>query len=306
VAVVILVLLTGRFPFQTSYLVEEPIIRRALRGAVGFNTALSPIGVIALVVFALMLIITAAKLIRQRGTLSLGAGDSAPLSSQHFLVAWLMALIGLYSVRFLLLADEVEYLVPLILAIAVATPHLTWAGKRVWIPGLIVIASTASTSLVTVSLLQRTDPWQKDPVIHVSVQPGGFVQDLQARVASSTRSTSEYQAFLAKSEGSLQPGIEDGTIALVPRDTWNYVISLAYGDYYSKSDSVASCVELTSDTLIPGWRVSQPAAAYGDIAAFNSGKTMSCSVVAMIEPDAVIPNQAGATPGTIAGTRIPR
>jgi hypothetical protein len=92
----------------------------------------------------------------------------------------------------------------------------------------------------------------------------------------------------------------------VPRDTWNYVISLAYGDYYSKSESVASCVELTSDTLIPGWRVSQPAAAYGDISAFNSGKTMSCSIVAKIELDAVITTESGATAFAPAGTRVPR
>lgn len=143
-------------------------------------------------------------------------------------------------------------------------------------------------------------------MIHPSVQAGGFTQDLRARQASEIRTTPEYRAFLAESEGSLQAGIADGTIALVPRDTWNYVISLAYGAYYSKSNSVAACSEQTSDTLIPGWRVSQPAASYGDIAAFDRGELMTCSIVAEIQTDAVIPTDAGATPLAPAGTRIPR
>ncbi|MFM8154457.1 MAG: hypothetical protein ACKOAF_00055 [Actinomycetes bacterium] len=306
VGLVILVLLTGKFPFQSSYLVEEPLVRRAMRGAVGFNTALSPVGFVALAVFAIMLLITAYVLVRNRKTTAHEVLDGSPLDSHSFIIAWSIAMIVVYGARFTFLADEVEYLLPLLVTVAVAVPNLRWAGKRVWIPGLIVMACVAATSVMTVSLLQRTDPWQKDPVIRPSLQAGGFIQDLRARQASSVRSSPEYRAFLAESEGPLRSGIEDGSIALVPRDTWNYVISLAYGAYYSKSNSVAACNEQTSDTLIPGWRVSQPAASYADLAAFDAGNLMTCAIVAEIEPDAVIPTEAGATALAPEGTRIPR
>ncbi len=285
VALLVVMLLSGRFPFLSTYLQDEPALRRLARGIIGSTTVLGVVGCVALVILCIAL---GVFLWRSRGT-GTDASASALLDDPRFVSWWLLLTVVLYGVRFLALSDELEYLLPLIVVLAVSIPRLTSVGKVAIISGIVAIGSVASTSVLVVSFLGRTDPWQVEAAPMLTVNPGGFWQDLNARRAQTTRESPTYQDFLAASVPSHIQAIEDGTTVVLPRDSRYYVVNAGYRDYYAKVDTIVGCRELTTGTLIPGWRISQPAGSYEDLAAFERSEPMQCAIVATLKDGVVTP-----------------
>lgn len=291
---------TARFPLSGDALLEQELVRRVLRGAIGAWTAFGPIGAMALVGTFVGLL--AVLFIRRRSLLA--EPVEPPASSDSFLVPWLLAVLALYGLRFLALADEVEYLLPVLVALAVAAPAFFATQRVVGVMTYIVLISGAATGVVSVSLLDRMSPWDPDPSLRPSIQSGGWVQDLSTRQAAATRRSSEYEEFLKESLGPLWPRVADGTAALMPRNSWNYVLNPGYADYYRDVKQVVGCDELSTEVLIPGWRVSQPPGEFGDTDALTSGQLMRCEVVAELGADFVTPVNSGLEIG--ARTEYPR
>jgi hypothetical protein len=84
----------------------------------------------------------------------------------------------------------------------------------------------------------------------------------------------------------------------MPRDSWHFIRNAGYRAFYDNTNAIVSCDALITETLIPGWRVSQPAGEYPDIAQFTAKQLMECGIVATIEDDIVTPVGPGITPLT--------
>ncbi len=287
--VAILRLLTARNPFSPEFLPSESLVRRLLRGVIGTTTLFGPIGPFLLLALVGVLVLL---VLRCRRSQQVSTGVR-PFESRCFLAWWVLGTIGLYGLRFLGLPDELEYLLPVIVLLAGVSAALAAVSQLAGVLAAIIVWSATLTGLVTVSLLGRDSPWQQSPTIKPSVQPGAWIQDMQLRQAASVRSGDAYQAFLNRSLGELTEDIASGDGTLMPRDSWNYVVNAGYARYYDDFSRIIGCRELQSEVLIPGWRVSQPAASFGDIPVFNNGGTMSCEVVALLDGKQLTPVNSG-------------
>jgi hypothetical protein len=285
--------ITSRNPFSSDFLPAESLVRRILRGAVGTVTLFGPIGAVALGALVLALLVLVWKL----RTGSESELSASPLSSAAFVAWWVLATLLLYGMRFLALPDELEYLLPLLAVLAITASRLMNSSRLSGVLALVVLWSSVATGLISVSLLGRANPWQASPGIQLSVQPGAWAQDLQSRQAAQVRAKADYQAFLKESLGELQQQVDQGLTTLIPRDSWNFVLNPGYARYYDQFESILGCDALTSDTLIPGWRVSQLAASFDDITAFEQGRVMNCEVVASIEGPVLVPLNSGSVAG---------
>ena len=287
--VVALRLLTSRNPFSPEFLPAESLVRRLLRGVIGTTTLFGPIGPFLLLTLVGVLVLL---VLRCRRSQQASAGVQ-PFESRCFLSWWVLGTIGLYGLRFLGLPDELEYLLPVIVVLAGVSAALAAVSRLAGVLAATVVWSATLTGLVTFSLLGRDSPWQQSPNIKPSVQPGAWIQDLQLRQAAGVRSSDAYQAFLDLSLGELTNDVASGDATVMPRDSWNYAMNAGYARYYDDFSLIIGCRELQSEVLIPGWRVSQPAASYEDIAAFTRGDAMSCEVVALLDGKQLIPVNSG-------------
>ena len=281
--------ITRRNPFMSEFLPTESPIRRVLRGIVGTATLFGPVGAIALLVLLCSLVVLVWKL---RTESDVDNRDS-PLHIPRFASWWALSTLLLYGLRFLTLPDELEYLLPVLVVLAVTSACITSVSTFTGTLSLVALGSAVATGLVSVSLLDRTSPWQVTPGIGVSLQPGGWVQDLQSRRAAQIRSTQQYQDFLRKSLGPLQVELDSRAATLLPRDAWNYVLNPGYAQYFYEFESIIGCDEITSETLIPAWRVSQRAASFADITAFDRNEPVACEVVASMVGPIVTPVNSG-------------
>jgi hypothetical protein len=297
-------LLTSQFPFRSDILLVESFARRLVRAGVGLSTAFSPLGALALLILGVLLVVRLRDL-RARPKPS-ASTSPIPLDDPDFVVVWLLLALVLYGIRFLVLPDEVEYLLPLMAVLAVAAPHLAARGRSLALVAVIALAGLASTSLVTLPLTQRQDPWDPNPALRPSIQSGAAVQDLEARSASDIRGQAAYQDFVARSLGDLEAQVQEGTLTLLPRDTWYEVLTEKYARLFEATRGVAGCEELTSRTEIPGWRISQPSGAFADASAFESGAGLHCGLVARIDAGSVTITPLGSGPKTPAGLVIRR
>lgn len=289
-----IMLLTSRLPLSGSYIPDDAALRRFLRGGVGIVTVFGPAGAVALVALVVTLIVIGISLLQTKQPF-LARPDAAPLNSPGFVVTWTLSAIVLYLLRFLALADEIEYLLPLLVILAVVASSL-WATNRLAsVLTLVALGSSALTSVFTIAFLDRSDPWQPEPSIRLSIQSGAWFQDVKARTASGIRTQDAYRDFLDESLGELKSDVDAGNAALMPRDSWHFVRNAGYREYYDDIDAIVSCDVLQTETLIPGWRVSQPAGDYQDIVQFRAGVPMECSVVATLLNETVTPVGAGVT-----------
>lgn len=255
-------------------------------------TLFGPVGAVALGALVLALLVLVWKL----RTGSESELSASPLSSAAFVAWWVLATLLLYGMRFLALPDELEYLLPHPV-LTITASRLMNSSRLSRVLALVVLWSSVATGLISVSLLGRASPWQPSPGIQLSVEPGAWAQDLQSRQAAQVRATADHQAFLKESLGELQQQVDQGLTTLIPRDSWNFVLNPGYARYYDQFDSILGCDALTSDTLIPGWRVSQVAATFYDITAFKQGRVMNCEVVASIEGPVLVPLNSGSVAG---------
>lgn len=274
-------------PFQSQFLPSESTFRQILRGAVSTVTAFSPLGAFALaclIGIAVYMVVTAFR----RAQIS-SESPQTYLDDDRFVALWLLATLFFYGIRFLILSDEIEYLLPLVVVIATVAPALYRTHRMASVVAVLTVAGMASTTFITASLLQRSNPWDREPSPRLSLQQGGFFQDLQVREANSARERDEYDEFVRVSAPSLAVSIDSGETVLLPRDTWNYVLNPGYIKYFTQATQVASCEELTTGSLIPGWRLSQPMGEFKDVEAFHRNDLMRCSVVAQLSESTVTP-----------------
>lgn len=289
IGLAMLALITQRNPFSSSYLPPETLLRRLLRAGVGTFTFAGPVGLLAtalLFIGLLLFALRCSRSIRSKTT-------EPPLSSICFITSWLLATAALYAVRYITLPDELEYLVPVLIVLAACVPVLFFTQAIVGSLALLVLWSSVATGVVSISLLDRNSPWEATPGIKVSLQPGAWLQDLGVRQAASVRATPNYQEFLRSSLGPLQSKVEAGTATVMPRNSWNFALNAGYTSFYDPFDSIIGCAELTSETLIPGWRISQPANSYEDLVAFENGEKFDCEVVAELTETTVTPVNSG-------------
>lgn len=290
-AIAALTLLTARLPFSQSFLQDEALIRRVARGGIGLTTAFSVIGAFAILALTIALLVGLWHQVR---------GDTKEhasgllLDDPRFITIWLLLTFVLYGIRFVLLADELEYLLPLAVVLSVATPHLRQVGRAATWLGVLSLAGLLSTSVLTISLLDRSDPWVDAPTLAVAVNSGGFIQDLQVRDATSVRSTDSYKEFQASSMQPFQADLASGSAVLLPRDEWHFIVNEGYSQYFDRASHVIGCREFTSGTLVPNWRSSQRAGDFSDLDAFDQGALMHCSVVANLRDGIVTPSEAPA------------
>jgi hypothetical protein len=198
------------------------------------------------------------------------------------------------------LSDEIEYLLPLLPLLAACTVFLMDQYRLAGILSLVTLVSVALTGLISVPLLARSDPWLPEPSPSIGLGWGAWRQDLATRSAAGTRSSDEYQDFLVRSLGPLEEAVASGQAALMPRDSWHYVRNAGYRSYYEDMTYVIGCRELTTEVLIPPWRVSQPMGDFNDVSAFEQGQLLRCERVAQLLPDRIEPINEGRTAGSDA------
>jgi len=293
------VLVTSRSPFLSDYLLSEPLARRLARGAVGASTALGPVGAVGVTVLVVALLV-----VLVRDGVARQPGSAAPLDVPAFCALWLLATAALYGARYLMLPDEVEYLLPLMVVLAVAVPGLASGTLRAL--GVVTLAGLGTTSVVTVALTERTDPWQLTPQPRVSLQPGGALQDLRAREAEAVRESAGYRTFRAGSLGPLAAEVTAGRLLLRVRDRWYQAVTEKYEGTLGAAEGIVGCVQLDGRTELPGWRLSQPASAYTDVEHYLAGTPMQCGLIARLTGGGVLVEPPGATPQVPAGTTLRR
>jgi hypothetical protein len=281
VGLLTVVLVTARFPFRSDILLVESTARRLTRGLVGISTVFSPLGALALLALGALLILLLRSWLPERRH-RVAATGPAPLDDMDFVVVWLLLMIVLYGIRFLVLSDDVEYLLPFMVVLAVAAPNLATRSRPTALVAWTALLGMASTTVVTVALTERVDPWDLNPVLRPSIQAGAAVQDLAARHASAVREQAEYQAFMTGSLGGLSAPVSDGTYALLPQDSWYQVRTPKYAAIFATTQGVVGCDELTTRTELPGWRVSQPSGSFADVSSFEAGSALHCGIVALI------------------------
>ncbi len=236
-------------------LLTEALIRSMARAAVSLSTLTNVVGLLGLIGLAL--------------GLSIAAIGRGPDRDRTFYSRWLLAVLAVVAVRFAVLPDELDYLLGAIITLVVLAPRV--AGTRLVTVSLSVLfIGMASTSVVTVSLFQRTDPWDANPHFSPSVNAGGVVQDIQARRATTIRKTPEYQAYFGQGSQTL----------VLPRDTWYQIFSPRFAASYGQYQVLLGCTGLTSRSEPPGWRLSQPAGVYEDVQIYLDGQEPQCEVVA--------------------------
>lgn len=298
-------LLAQEAPIGSRLLLDATPFERVVRGAVGTVTVFSPVGALALGVLLLLAIVA---LIRWRTTAQPAAPEGSALDDQRFLLVWLLASAALYGFRYTMLPDELEYLVPLLIVVAVVVPRL-WLARHDRVlatVGLIALGGVASTSIVAFSFFQRVDPWQYYPSIRPAVSIGGTIQDLQLRQAYEARLSPEYQSWLDASLGPLAAEVASGRAALMTRDDRHVALNDPSFPTTRDADVLVGCEALTTRIGQTRWRLSQPAGDYGDVPLFESGDPTTCAVVAILDPDTITVTEAGGTEGTPAGTVVPR
>ena len=288
---IVLIALTNRLPFSSAYIPDSSATERILRAGVGVFTLFGPLGpmLLSIVVVALLVVMWRS---RQPTPSDISA---APLDSAAFTSSWAFLTLALYGLRFASLPDELEYLLPVLVVLAASAAGLVAANK--WV-GYLVIAqiwTSTLTGLATVSFLDRTDPWQARPIFSPSLQQGAWSQDLQLRQAANVRSSAQYQEFLDNSLGKpLVQDVDAGRATVMPSDSWNYVLNPGYTRYYDAFEFIIGCDQLSSETLIPGWRISQPAGSFTDLDQFASGQLMTCEPVAKLVGSTLVPVNSGA------------
>lgn len=202
------------------------------------------------------------------GLLIAAVGRSAD-RDRVFYSRWLLAVLAVVALRFAVLPDELDYLVGAIITLVVLAPRV--AGPRLVNAGLtLLLVGMASTAFVTLSLFQRTDPWDQNPHLSPSVNPGGVVQDVEARRATTIRKTPEYQAYFN----------QDPQVLVLPSSMWYQLFSPRFAASYDEYDALLGCAGMTSRSEPPGWRLSQPAGVYEDVEIFLEGRQPYCEVVA--------------------------
>lgn len=279
VGVAITALLAGKFPFLPEFIPQEPVFRRFARGAIGLSTLLGPIGVVSLVIFLTMLIFVVIRIAKQR-KIRTHASEGSALDQRGFLLLLSLLTLLVYGSRFLILSDEIEYALPALMVLVVAAPRLFLISRVLGAAAMFLLFSIFLTSIVSVTLLSRSDPLVGDPQFSPALETGGFIQDWALRQATSIRNTDGYQEWLDYSTDSLElsPSI---SFSILPTSDWHFITNLGYRDYFANSDVIVGCSELTSGTLLPGWRVSQTAGNYDDLLAYESGQKLHCGVVAI-------------------------
>lgn len=298
-------LLAQEPPIGSRLLLDATPFERIVRGAVGTVTVFSPIGALALGLFVVLAVVA---LIRWRTTAPSADSTHVALDDQRFLIVWLLATTALYGFRYTMLPDELEYLVPLLVVVAVVVPRL-WLARQDRVMatvGLVALGGVASTSIVAFSFFQRVDPWQYYPSIRPAVSIGGTIQDLQLRQAYAARGSAEYQEWLDASLGELAADVSSGEAALMTRDDRHVALNDPSFPTTRDASVLVGCEALTTRIGQTRWRLSQPAGEYGDVPLFESGIPTSCAVVAILEPETLTVTEAGATDGTPAGTVVPR
>jgi hypothetical protein len=211
-----------------------------------------------------------------------------------FTSSWAFLTLALYGLRFVTLPDELEYLVPILVVLAASVTGLVAANRIVGYLVIALIWTSTATGVATVSLLNRSDPWKATPTVAPSLQQGAWLQDLRLRQATQVRSSPGYQQYLENSLGAqLVRDVSEGRSTVMPRDSWNYVMNPGYARYYDSFDSIVGCDELSGETLIPGWRVSQPPGSFADLDEFAAGRLMNCEPVAELVGSTLLPVNAG-------------
>lgn len=263
-AVVILAL--NRGGVETGLLLES-LIRTAARAAVSLGTITNVVGLVGLV-------LVVAGLVFWKGPKD---------SDEDFYRRWLLLVLAVVALRFLMLPDELDYLIGAVVVLVVLLPQVARTGLA-RIGAYVLLAGMATTSLVTLALFQRTDPWAPNPSFAPSLNPGGVLQDVQARRAETIRNSEAYRAYFAQAPGAL----------LLPEDMWYQIYAPRFAAGLAQYSELVGCEGLTSRSEPPGWRLSQPAGTFYDVDQFLRGDPLSCRVVATNGPDGWIIANTGA------------
>ena len=253
IGIAVILLLNRGIP--EGELLTESLVRSVARATVSLSTLTNLVGLLGLAGLLLGLTIAA-----------VGRGADR---DRIFYSRWLLAVLAVVALRFAVLPDELDYLLGAIITLVVLAPRV--AGPRLVTLSLAVLfVGMASTALVTFSLFQRSDPWADNPHLDPSVNPGGVIQDIEARQATTIRKTAEYQAYFG----------QDAETLVLPSSMWYQIFSPRFAPSYQQYRVLLGCVGLTSRSEPPGWRLSQPAGVYEDVEIFLDGREPQCEVVA--------------------------
>lgn len=255
VAAAVILLINRGIP-ETG-LLTEPMLRTAARATVSMAVVTNVVGLIGLLVLVLGLL--------------LAWRSSDP--DEAFFSRWLLLVLVVVGLRFLMLPDELDYLVGGVLVLLALAPRVSVRSLTRW--GVVVtLVAMASTSVVTMSLLQRDDLWDAAPSLAPSINSGGVVQDIEARRAETIRNSPAYRAYFDQGSGAL----------VLPREMWYQIFAPRFAADYMGYERLMGCEGLTNRSEPPGWRLSQPAGTYQDVEIFLRGQPVSCTVVARNRP----------------------
>ncbi len=321
-ALAIVWIMTRHFPFAPDVLLNESLRARVQKALLRLFALFNGVGALALAV-CLVACVYALVVLRRRKTRQ-AMPSTDPTDPRHrdalFLTAWLVGTAVLYLARYVALPAEFEYLLPLLIVLSAV---IGWMPKELNIArnaGMAALAMVLTTSLFTIGLTERTDPWQPRPGKRITVSQGGFAQDLSARKARAIRSSSEYEGAVAAAlrQLGLQPEdiastglLSDGAVAfpegttITPQDTWSqWTQADAVAGWFPEAPPFGSVLVGCDDVQFAvrsGWRSAQPATSFPDTALVSRGVPLRCGVIGRVEKSGVVLGPYGARYGHQVG-----
>lgn len=315
-------IMTRHFPFAPDALLHESFHARIQKALLRTFALFDGVGAVALAVCLVACTYALVVSLRRDRRQAMPSDDShEPLHrSAVFLTSWLVGTSVLYLARYVALPNELEYLLPLLIVLSAV---IGWMPKELKIArgaGMAALAMVLATSLFTIGLTERTDPWQPRPEKRITVSNGGFAQDLSARKARGIRSSPHYEDAVAAAlrQLGLQPDdiastglLRDGAVAfpegttITPQDTWSqWTQADAVGSWFPGPPPFGRVLVGCDDVLFAvrsGWRSAQPATSFPDTALVSRGVPLRCGVIGRVEQGGVVLYPYGATNGHRVG-----
>jgi hypothetical protein len=170
----------------------EQLPKRVLRATAGFLSVFTPIGL--LIIFYLW-----TSFLIQKKRIS-------ELPWDKFLIRFALVLIPVYVLRYIFVADQLEYIIFLYVVVMIATPLIS--QNRVLI--LALVGSLLLSNLVQISFLRKVE---SNIFFEPKINMGALFQDWRIRKFNLIRETDEFRDFISKSSfkssGSFSPQLTD-------------------------------------------------------------------------------------------------